>query len=214
MSLSVKAVHLEPVTELTTSAFIATLCRFVPRRGLPTTIWSDNGTNIVVAANKIKRLVRDQELSDHCSNRGIQWKFTPEHAPQFNGLWEAAVKSFKIHRRKVVGEARLTYKELTTTLAQVEACLNSRPLMPLHEPSDALEVLTPGHYLIGKPLTALPDSQDSDRPITLLRRWELRQKLTSHFWKIWSEEYLTPINRLSKWQNPTKDLEISDIVRL
>ena len=77
MLLSVKAVHLEPVMELTTSAFIATLCRFVSRRGLPTTIWSDNGTNFVGASNEIKKLVRDQELSDHCTNRGIQWKFTP-----------------------------------------------------------------------------------------------------------------------------------------
>ena len=50
----------------------------------------------------------------------------------FDGLWEAAVKSFKIHLRAVVGEARLKYKELTTTMAQVE-CLNLRPLTPLPE---------------------------------------------------------------------------------
>ena len=69
-----------------------------------------------------------------------------------------------------MGEAWLTYEELTTTLAQVEACLNSRPLTPLPEPSDALETLTPGHFLIGKPLTALPDSRDSNQPIALPRR--------------------------------------------
>ena len=63
----------------------------------------------------------------------------PEHAPHFGGLWEAAVKSFKLHLRRVVGEARLTYEELTTILAQIEACLNSRPLTPLPEPSDSLE---------------------------------------------------------------------------
>ena len=63
---------------------------------------------------------------------------------------------------KVVGEARLTYEALTTTLAQVEACLtsNSRQLTPFPEPSDALDVLMPGHFLIGKPLSALPDSPD------------------------------------------------------
>ena len=214
VSLSVKAVHLEPVTELTTSAFIATLRRFVARRGLPSTIWSDNGTNFVGAANEIKRLIRDQELSDHCSNRGIQWRFTPEHAPHFGGLWEAAVKSFKMHLRRVVGEARLTYEELTTTLAQVEACLNSRPLTPLPEQADALEALTPGHFLIGKPLTALPDSPESHQLITLLRRWNLCQKLTKHFWNRWSTEYLTTMNRLSKWQNPTEDLRVGDIVCL
>ena len=72
--------------------------------------------------------------------------------PHFGGLWEAAVKSFKVHLRRVIGEARLTYDELTTKLAQVEACLNSTPLTPLPDQADALEVLTSGHFLIGKPL--------------------------------------------------------------
>ena len=125
----------------------------------------------------------------------------------FGALGEAVVKSLKMHLRKVVGEARLTYEELRMTLAQVEACVNSRPLTPLPAPLDALEVLTPQHSLIGKPLTALLDSPDSDWPITLLRRCELCQKLTSHFWNRWSDEYLTTINRLSKWQDPTNDLK-------
>ena len=44
---NVKAVHLEVVSELTTAAFIACLCKFIARRGKPTTIWSDHGTNFV-----------------------------------------------------------------------------------------------------------------------------------------------------------------------
>ena len=53
VSFSVKAIHLEPVTELTTSAFIATLRRFIARIGMPKTIWSDNGTNFEGAAKEI-----------------------------------------------------------------------------------------------------------------------------------------------------------------
>lgn len=53
---------------------------------------------------------------------------------------------------------RETYEELTTILAQVEACLNSQPLVPLSSADkDGVEVLTPGHFLIGQPLSALPD---------------------------------------------------------
>ena len=158
--------------------------------------------------------MRNPELSDHCSNQGIQWRFTPEHAPHFGGLWEAAVKSFKTHLRRIVGEAKLTYEELTTTLAQIEACLNSRPLTPLPESSDALEVLTPGHFLIGKPLTALPNPPEENQPIALLRRWHLCQKLASHFWYRWSHEYLTTLNRLSKWENPARNLQVGDVVCL
>ncbi len=47
VSLSVKAVHLEAVTDLTTEAFLACLRHFVARRGKPILIWSDHSTNFV-----------------------------------------------------------------------------------------------------------------------------------------------------------------------
>ena len=47
VSMSVKAVHLELVSELTTVAFLACLRRFISRRGKPQIIWNDNGTNFV-----------------------------------------------------------------------------------------------------------------------------------------------------------------------
>ena len=43
VSLSVRAVHLELVSDLSTDAFIACLRRFISRRGKPTLIWSDHG---------------------------------------------------------------------------------------------------------------------------------------------------------------------------
>ena len=62
-----------------------------------------------------------------------------------------------MHFRKVVGTVKLNYEELTTVLAQIEACLNSRPLAPMTaSDGEVFEVLTPGHFLIGKPLCALP----------------------------------------------------------
>ena len=80
-----------------------------------------------------------------------------------------------------MGEVRLKYEELATGVAQVEACLNLRPLTPLPKPSGGIQELTPGHFLIGKPLTALPDPPESRQPITMLCRWHLCQRLTSHF---------------------------------
>ena len=50
VSLSVKAVHLELVSDLTTDAFLASLRRLIARRGKPSLIWSDHGTNFVGAA--------------------------------------------------------------------------------------------------------------------------------------------------------------------
>ena len=64
----------------------------------------------------------------------------------------------------MVGEVRLTLEQLTTMVTQIEACLNSRPVTPLPEPTDAKEVLTPGHFLIGHPLEALPNPHHSYLP--------------------------------------------------
>lgn len=54
----------------------------------------------------------------------------------------------KYHLRRVLGNASLTYEEMSGTLCQVEACLNSRSLTPLLSSPADLEPLTPGHFLI------------------------------------------------------------------
>ena len=96
-----------------------------------------------------------------CTSQQIKWKFRSECTPHFGGQWEAAVKSLKSHLKKVLGEARLNFEEFFTVLVQVEACLDSCPLTPLSEASDKLEVLTPGHFVFGRPLTTLPEENES-----------------------------------------------------
>ena len=56
VSLSVKAVHIELVSDLTTEAFIATLRRFIARRGKPSLVWSDHGSNFVGAQKELREL--------------------------------------------------------------------------------------------------------------------------------------------------------------
>ena len=191
VSLAVKAVHVELVSDLTTEDFLATLRRFNARRGLPTLIWSDYGTNFVGAKRELKERYQFLEqgksqgiLSDFCASRNIEWRFIPEHGPHFGGLWEAVIKSVKKHLRCCIGESRLTFEELTTVLAQVEACLNSRLLIP--SPStddDGFEILTAGHFLTVQPLSALPNPSFSHQPVSLLRRWHLCQNIMRKFCK-------------------------------
>ena len=222
VSLTVKAVHLELVSDLTTEAFIACLRRFIARRGRPSLIWSDHGSNFVGAAREIKELFQflheretQRVVTDFLSSQNIKWKFIPQHAPHFGGLWEATVKSMKRHLRRVLGSVKLTFEELSTVLAQIEACLNSRPLVSLPSDDDGIEALTPGHFLVGRPLEALPDSTFTyANPLSLLKRWQLCQALVRHFWKRCSTECVTQLGRFTKWCHPSRNLRVGDIVIL
>ena len=221
VAMSVKAVHLEAVSDLTSAAFIACLRRFVARRGKPFCIWSDHGTNFVGASRELAEMaefLRGQistgDVPNFCASQGIRWNFIPEQAPHFGGLLESAVKSVKMHLKRVVGDAKLTFEELATILTQIEACLNSRPLVSTPSDGDGIDVLTPGHFLIGQPLEALPDPPSSLQAVTTLRRWNLCQALIRHFWKRWSLDYFSSLRRCSKWHSPSRNLKVGDIVML
>lgn len=56
VSMSVKAVHLKLVSDLFSESFVACLRRFVARRGKPSSIWSDHGTNVAGANWVLKEL--------------------------------------------------------------------------------------------------------------------------------------------------------------
>jgi hypothetical protein len=61
--MATKAIHLEPVSDLTTPAFIAAFTRFIGRRGKLSDIFRDGGTNFVGAKkelNEVQGLLRSQ----------------------------------------------------------------------------------------------------------------------------------------------------------
>lgn len=80
------------------------------------------------------------------------------------------MKSTKYHLRRVIREATLTFKEMSTLLVQIETCLNSRPLQALFDDPDDLSALTPGHFLIGAPLLAIPEPSLAEEVPNMLSR--------------------------------------------
>ncbi|GFU32184.1 integrase catalytic domain-containing protein [Trichonephila clavipes] len=215
LSASTKAVHLEVVSDLTSKAFIACLKRFVARRGKPSEIFCDQGTNFYGASRDLRKefrqLMKEDAVHQFLVTDNITFHFNPPSAPHFGGIWEATVKSFKFHLNRVVGVTSLTFEELSTVSSQIEACLNSRPLCVLSSSPDDPFVLTPGHFLIGKALTAIPQPTVPD-DLRHCDRWRLLTRMTQHFWNRWSSEYLTLLQSRSKWRIVQKNLDIGDLV--
>lgn len=209
--MATRGVHLEVVSDLSTQGFLAAFRRFVARRGHCAQIWSDNGTNFVGAAKELKAL--QQNIAEYLEGKGTVWHFIPPHAPNFGGLWEAAVKSTKYHLKRVIGDSTLTFEEMSTFLSQIEACLNSRPITVVKgEGLDEPLPLTPGHFLVGEPLVTVPEPNYEVSYISPLNRWQLIQRMLQNFWRRWSAEYLTTLVHRYKWsfQNPEPD--IGDVV--
>lgn len=214
-----RAVHFELITSLATKAFLHAFRRFVARRGIPTLVYSDNALTFKRAAKdiqKLGRLLQQDEVRSHMANKMITWKFIPERAAWWGGFWERLVRTLKHALRRVVGRQSLTTEEMETVLAEAEAAVNSRPITYLHSSPTENVALTPAHFLAGRRLLALPGSPAENFKSTvraLTRRWIHQQKVSDHFWKRWSRDYLLQLRsaHLSK-RAPSHDLQEGDLV--
>lgn len=208
--MATKCVHLENVSSLSTPAFLGAFDRFIARRGLPSCMWSDNGSNFKGADSYL------QSVQKHLTKQEVKWFFIPPSAPNFGGLWEAGVKSAKYHLKHILGGnggTAYNFEEITSLLCRVESILNSRPLCPLSSnPNDGVDYLTPGHFLIGAPLLARPQQNITTDNISYLTRWKRISHIIQVFWKRWSADYLNTLVQRSKSQKISDNLKCGDIV--
>ncbi|XP_025156696.1 uncharacterized protein LOC112589053 [Harpegnathos saltator] len=216
--MTIKAVHIELVNDYSTAAFLAAYVRFSARRGIPRAIYSDNGTNFQGAKRELRaahqKALRNPDFLNQLTTVGVQWHFMPPSAPHFGGLWEAGVKSIKRHLKCCIGAQTLTYEEINTFLCRVESCLNSRPLTAVSESLDDYRPITLGHVLIGTSLFSLPELSLLSLQENRLSRWQLVQKAAEDFWRAWSSDYISTLQQRPKWRVATRLAQVGRLVLL
>lgn len=228
--------HIELVPDLTATSYVDAFKRFVSTRGVPRTVTSDNAGNFVKAYKLLKNdeklafkiaieAIKDgekevqrqfafQKVEAFTDEATMQWKFIPPLAPEFGGKHEAAVKQVKVHLKKTIGTHVLTFIALNTVLKKIEAMLNSRPLCKAEGSIyERDQILTPAHFLVGRPLTTLPE-QEYSLETNLVDRYQIQQRMTQHFWKLWHNQYLTQLQQLPKWTKVGSELAVGEIVLL
>ena len=162
-----------------TDSFINALRRFVARRGPPSDIYSDNGTNFMGADRELKQSLQEwnqSQIADFLSQKGIQWHFNPPAAPPFGGIWARLVHSCKKALKVVLHGQVVTDEVLETAFAETEALVNSRPLTEVSSSSSDLEAITPNHFLISRANPVLPCGVFADKEISSKKQW----RQTSH----------------------------------
>lgn len=202
------AIHLDLTHGLSVEAFLETFARFTGRRGACQELWSDNGTTFVGTDNELKRVIagwNEKLPHEHLANYGTTWRFITPGAPHQGGMWEAGVKAVKHHLRRTIGAQKLTSNQMYTIL--------TRPIVPISQDGNDLEALTPGHFLIGRPLLQPPLTEELlSCPDNRLTAWGRQQKLVQSFWQRWKEEHLLTLQARAKWHTTNKNLRVGDIV--
>ncbi|XP_017889188.1 uncharacterized protein LOC108630395, partial [Ceratina calcarata] len=140
------AVHLELVSSLNVATFLMALQRHISRRGRPSVIYSDNGTNFVGLNNQLRALDYEK-IAKTVAIQQIEWKFNPPSAPWWGGFWERLISVLKRLLRRTLKKTYLRFEEMMTTLTDCEAVINSRPITFLSDSQEDIMPLTPSMFL-------------------------------------------------------------------
>ncbi|KAL0152238.1 hypothetical protein M9458_051961 [Cirrhinus mrigala] len=120
-------------------SFIQTMPDLFPEEDCASIIYSDNARTFKRANQDLSELwqaIKDPQLLEYFSGKGIIWRFIVERAAWWSGFWERLVRNvYAPHRSR--------------------STLNSRPLTFVHNEVDEPQSLTPAHFLVGEQLTSL-----------------------------------------------------------
>ena len=211
--LCCRAVHLEVLDSLETDAFLNAFRRFVARRGTPTKVISDNGTNFVGAEAELRSAwsKHSSAMGEYAVRKGIEWQFNPPSAPHMGGAWERLIGVVKrVFRAITPPGIRLTDEILSTLFCEAEAIVNGRPLTKSSDDPKDLSPLTPNTLLLMRQSdVAAPDVSSAN---SYRSRWKYVQNLAQQFWSRFLKEYLPEICKRTKWKVPQRDLRVGELV--
>ena len=216
--LTVRCVHLEVVENADTDAYINAMRRFVNRRGCPSVMYSDQGSNFRGAAAELKEFVsklsENNKIEDFASTFKIKWQFNPPGAPHMGGVWERLVRSVKEVMTGLMRNYVLTDPQLLTLLTEVESIINSRPLTHVSDDLSDLEALTPNHILLGKHRNWAYVSDIKDNDVTSRKKFKQVQAIAKIFWDRWKKEYLPRLTQRPKWRTSKPSFKVGELVIL
>jgi len=89
-----RAVHLELSTDMTTDKFLLAFQRFVGRRGLPHTVYTDNARTFHTTNKHLAVLwtcLSAAKTHQFLAQNNVTWKFIVPRAAWWEGWWERMV---------------------------------------------------------------------------------------------------------------------------
>ena len=216
--LTIRAIHIEVVEEMSACAFINALRRFISIRGKVKEFRSDRGTNFVGACEELGIAaikVEQGAVKDFLYKCGTVWKFNPPHSSHMGATWERMIGVTRRILDSMLSSARnLTHDVLVTTMAEACAIVNSRPLVPVSSDSEIPEVLSPSTLLTFKTDSSEHSQGQIDLRDTYKKQWKYIRHLADVFWHRWRKEFLQSLQQRCKWTSDRPNIRVGVIVLL
>ncbi|XP_049321160.1 uncharacterized protein LOC111190943 [Astyanax mexicanus] len=212
--LTTRAVHVDLLTSIDLDSFLMALRRFIARRGKPSELYSDQGTNFRGGENELVEAFSklSPEVQQHLASQQISFHFNPPAAPHFGGVWEREIRSVKAALYTTIGSQTVSEEVLQTVLIEIESILNSKPLGYVSANIADLDPVTPNSLLMGRPDSALPQVVYPQTELLGRRRWRHSQVLADRFWTAFIRNYLPGLQIRGKWTTPSPDITINSVV--
>lgn len=96
---------------------------------------------------------------NYCNERETDWKFITPFSPWSNGVYTRLIGISKETMRKVTDRPSMHEDDKVTLVTEVEAIVNSRPLIQLNDDGD--EVIRPIDFIIPEAKIGMPVRNDS-----------------------------------------------------
>jgi len=212
--LNIRAVHIEMLEDLECDTYINCMRRFMARRGKPSKMISDNGTNFTSANSELQRALRNldhESINRYCVQQGIEWTFHPPTASHMNGACERMIRTIRKVLAGLRDQCRLSDDILNTWFTEIESIINHRPLTKVSDDVSDDAPLSPAHFLLGKASPQVPPGNFTQGDM-YRRRWRYTQYLADLFWKRYQNEYLVELQQRNKWYHPVRSIKVGDLV--
>ncbi|XP_076065001.1 uncharacterized protein LOC143039035 [Oratosquilla oratoria] len=208
--LSIRAIHLEVLHDLTAESVINAFIRFISRRGTVSKLISDHGTNFIGANKVLKDNLTMRHIGTELAKRGVDWVFTPPGGSHHGGVFERMIGVVRRVLEVVIGSQTLSDDSLSTFFCEVESTINSRPLTVISNDVNDLCPITPNSLLNLDNYVVTLDSQEI--LCESRKKWRQVQYLAKEFWRRWQKEYLPCLQERQKWLKVNRNLKEGDIV--
>lgn len=195
--LASRAVHIEVLDDLSSTAFINGLRNVIAIRGPIREIRCDQGTNFIGAISELAQK---------------EFKLNPPNASHMGGVWERMIRTARNILKGMASThgGRLDTSGLHTLFYEVMAIINSRPLSSVTE--DQIP-LTPNMILTMKfDIIIPPPGEYDDTDVYARKRWRAVQHLSNVFWNRWKSEYLAELQARQKWTKDPPKIKVGSIV--